>query len=115
MDTANELIRAFDVACIFDKPTETIKAWARRGLLPGSVWVGNHAWFRKAEIELFIANGGSAGVATETERFAVVRHGGRGHAGSRPHTDRAPKPNGDQLARLVKPDPGVRDYSPERP
>ncbi|HUA60628.1 MAG TPA: hypothetical protein VML19_17825 [Verrucomicrobiae bacterium] len=102
-----ELIRAFDVALIFDRPTKTIIAWARRGWLPGAVEVGPHLFFDKEIIDAFLAAGGRQCV--QPDPFRVARHGSRAHAGGRARNDRPRRPVDETLARMVKPDPGVRD------
>ena len=108
-----ELMRAFENALIFDRSTATVVSWARRGLLPGAVFIGNHVWFDRERIEDFIKAGGTPQRWPKSERFSVSRHGGRGHAGGKPRNDET-RPTGDHgLARLVQPDPGVRDGAPD--
>ena len=107
---SDELIKAFDVAVIFDRPTQTVIAWAKKGWLPGAVWVGPHLWFNKNMIEDFV-EAGCFHPTTPVERcpgFRVVRIGARGHAAGRLRSDRIRKPSDARLASLVKPDPGVR-------
>jgi len=108
---ATELVRAFDVAVLFDRPTRTIIAWGRRGWLPGAIQVGTHVWFRKETIDAFLAAGGfrRADQADHEAQFRVVRHGARQHAGGPVRSDRSRRPADDILARMVKPDRGVRD------
>jgi hypothetical protein len=80
-----ELIRAFEVAVMFDRPTRTIMGWARRGILPGAVWIGNSKlWFHRQAIEAFLADGGTRQVESRVsgECFTVKRHGARAHAGA---------------------------------
>jgi hypothetical protein len=55
----SNLIRAFEVAVLFDRPTTTIIGWAKQGLLPGAIFVGSRVWFRRQDIEGFLARGGT--------------------------------------------------------
>jgi len=107
---ATELIRAFEVALLFDKPTRTIVAWGRRGWLPGAVEVGPHLFFDREKIDSFVAAGGFRQPAKPgPPPFRVVSHGSRDHAGGPVRNDRSRRPADDILARTVKPDRGVRE------
>ena len=111
--STTELIRAFDVALLFDRPTRTIISWGRRGWLPGAVEVGPHVFFDIEKISEFLAAGGFR--HSDPEPFRLVSHGGRGHAGGPARNDRPRRPADDILARMVRPDRGVRkgQFDPE--
>jgi hypothetical protein len=106
---SSELITAFDVAVIFDRPTQTVIGWAKRGWLPGAVWVGPHLWFHKSKIDFFVEAGGFHPTADvgKSPRFRITTIGGRGHAAGRLRNDRIRKSPDHGLADLVKSDPGV--------
>lgn len=105
-----ELIRAFAVALLFDQPTRTIIAWGRRGWLPGAVAIGPHLFFDREKIDSFVAAGGfRQSVQIDPAPFRVVSHGSRDHAGGPVRNDRPRRPADDALARMVKPDRGVRE------
>jgi hypothetical protein len=79
----DELVPPFTLAVIFDRSTQTIINWARRGLLPGAIFVGSRVWFRKKQIDEFLEAGGTPCESPERERehFVISRHGGRSHGG----------------------------------
>ena len=104
-----DLVSAFEIAVVFVRPTSTVIGWAKRGLLPGAVFVGSHVWFKRDQIQSFIEAGGTPKHWPKTERFTVARHNGREHASGRPQNDRIRKLSDNRLAALVKPDPGLRD------
>jgi hypothetical protein len=119
----DELLPPLDIAVIFNRSTATVINWARRGLLPGAVFMGSRLWFDRKTIEGFIEAGGTPRSWPRSERFTITRHGGRSHASGRPRNDRVRKPHDESLATLVKPDPGLRaaefdketDYSEVEP
>ncbi|WP_296604580.1 helix-turn-helix domain-containing protein [Nocardioides sp.] len=58
------LLKAEDVGARLSVPATWVYAAARRGLIP-SVQVGRYVRFRSADIEAWIAQGGSAAEPTE--------------------------------------------------
>ena len=105
----DELLPPFDLAVIFNRSTATVINWARRGLLPGAIFIGSRVWFNRKQIESFIEAGGTPRNWPKAERFTVTRHGGRGHASGRVRNDKTRKSHDNSLAALVRPDPGVRE------
>jgi hypothetical protein len=81
---ADELMPPFELAVRLDRSTATIIRWARRGLLPGAVFIGSCVWFHRTKIEEFLDAGGTPRrwPEHERERFVIRRHGSRSHAGA---------------------------------
>lgn len=106
------LVRAFDVGLRLNVSTQTVINLAKKGKLPGAVIVGNHVRFDPDAIEEFIKAGARKALNEQQPEFAIVRHGGRDHAGNLPRNDRTRRSADDRLSELVKQDPGIGSFEP---
>ncbi len=80
------LLRPFDIAVRVRRSPQTIIRWARRGWIPGAVFVGPHVMFDPRKVAEFIENGGSRPMLPEIEpaKPITLRH----VAGKREHASR---------------------------
>jgi predicted DNA-binding transcriptional regulator AlpA len=81
-DMMEDLISAFDVACVMGYSTETIIRRARAGRIPGAVFLGRSVRFIPSAVEAFIRSGGEPQTMARPPepRFRITRHGGKSHA-----------------------------------
>lgn len=130
----SRLLRAFDVAYRVRRSTQTIIRWARRGWIPGAVFVGPHVMFDPQKVEAFIQAGGTKPEPAEVEPSPALRvtlrrvgyareHASRHDNGMKPdgackHSGRAPIGDVEVMSqhRIIEL-PGVdsRTWNPDSP
>lgn len=57
--STDEMIGPYPIACAFNVSSQTVIGWGRRGLLPGTVFIGSRVYFRREQILRFIEAGGT--------------------------------------------------------